>query len=135
MTGPYAGAYRPRWADRGYYPALARFLPLVAECDAKCVPNFLAHHIGVWHTDLRRSRNFVGFKGSRQCAFSIEIKIDPDERESTELRSRGWHVEPWSNVSGYRVHLPNDLSSEDITYLQDLIRRAYQEWPRRNPIR
>lgn len=128
ISGP-PDEYRKLWTGRSYYGSIALFLPIIQSCDAECVPNYKAKHIGVWHTRLRRSHNFIGFKGSEPRDFSIELKIDQDEREEAILRSHNeWIVDPWDDVAGYRVHLPAQLADRDVKYLKALVQRAFHEW-------
>jgi len=122
---------RDQWAARHYFSTIERFLPLVSQCDCDCEPNYLNGYIGVWHRGLQRSYNFVAFKGSRSLDFSIEIKVDPDPGVVAALEQRGWIVEPWNPVQGYRTHIPIDLNRGDFGRLQQLIVQAFHEWSAR----
>jgi hypothetical protein len=131
MTKGPPDEYRHRWQRRAYYSAIEQFQPVISQCDPDCVLNHLSDHIGIWHARLGGDYNFVGFKGSRSREFSIEIKIDPDVAEMAALKARGWTVQPWNTVSGYRVHLPLHLTRAEFEQLAGLVRRAYPDWSRR----
>lgn len=119
------------WAERRYFNDMRPFLNEISRCDPQCAPNYLVNHIGVFHCGERRAFNFVGLAGSRRQHFSIEIKTDENQEVMNKLWCRGWDVEPYHTVRGYRVHLPQNLGGAEAKMLRDLMGRAYEEWPLR----
>lgn len=129
----HAGWNRRRWAARSDFPAIAKLLAVASACRRDHVPNYISH-IGMLNRSTGKSRNFIGIKGSAQASFSIEIKIDQDVAARAQLEAR-WVVDPYDRNIGYRVHLPETLSADDLRMLEPFIQRSYRDWTKRHPER
>lgn len=121
-----------KWSKRPDFPAIQKLLSVALGQQRGLQANYLPGYIGIQNgppPSRRRSWNFIAIKGSSTASFSLELKIPENEEHRKKLMSRAnWFVDPFNQVGGYRVHLPEDLSDDDFQFLNPYVNAAFVEW-------